>query len=128
MRSTVLRHTPVAYGWLVRRKLAADESRAWVMPYLTDAGVRRDVARFARGWTGRELAGSAEWLGRFDKPVLLCWTPDDPFFKIRLARWLVTAFPDATLVEFPGARTFVSLDQPGRLADEILLWLGGGAA
>ena len=28
-------------------------------------------------------------------------------------------FPDATLVEFPDARTFVSLDQPERLAEEI---------
>jgi pimeloyl-ACP methyl ester carboxylesterase len=128
MRTTVLRHSPVAFGWLVRRKLAAEESRAWVTPYLTDPGVRRDVARFARGWTGEELAGSASWLGRFDKPVLLCWAPGDPFFKLRLAQRLAATFPDATLVEFPEARTFVSLDQPERLADEVLGWLGGGAA
>ena len=30
-----------------------------------------------------------------------------------------TTFPDARLVEFPDALTFVSLDQPGRLAEEI---------
>lgn len=128
MRSRVLRHSPVAFGWLVRRRLAADESRAWVTPYLDDAGVRRDVTAFARGWTGDELRDSARWLGRFDKPVLLCWAPEDPFFKLRLARRLVEAFPDATLVEFPGARTFVSLDQPERLAEEVVAWLGGAGA
>jgi pimeloyl-ACP methyl ester carboxylesterase len=128
MRSRRLRHSPLAYGWLVRRDLTAAQSRSWVTPYLTDPGVRRDVAGFARGWTGEELKYSARWLGRFDKPVLLCWAPSDPFFKVRLARQLVGTFPDATLVEFPGARTFVSLDQPGRLADEVLGWLGGGSA
>jgi pimeloyl-ACP methyl ester carboxylesterase len=60
--------------------------------------------------------------------VLICWGLDDPFFKPRLARQLADTFPDSTLVEFPGARTFVSLDQPQRLADEILRWLGGASA
>lgn len=128
MRSTLLRNSKLGFGWLVRRDLAAEESRAWIEPYLTDAGVRRDVTAFARGWTGDELEDSARWLQRFTRPVLLCWAPDDPFFKLRLARRLVTTFPDATLIQFPGARTFVSLDQPERLADEILRWLGGASA
>ena len=51
--------------------------------------------------------------------MLLCWAPKDPFFKIDLAHRLADAFPDARLVEFPDALTFVSLDQPGRLAEEI---------
>lgn len=128
MRSTFLRNSKLGFGWLVRRRLGPEESRAWIEPYLTDAGVRRDVSAFARGWTGEELEDSARWLERFDKPVLLCWAPDDPFFKIRLGRQLASTFPDATLVEFPGARTFVSLDQPERLSAEILGWLGGGPA
>lgn len=128
MRWSVLRHSPLGFGWLVRRKLAPAESRAWITPYLTDPGVRRDVTAFARGWTGEELAGSARWLTRFDKPVLVCWGADDPYFKLRLAHWLAATFPDTTLVELPGARTFVSLDQPERLADEILGWLGGVSA
>ena len=36
-----------------------------------------------------------------------------------LAHRLVGTFPDARLVEFPDALTFVSLDQPARLAEEI---------
>ena len=124
MRSSLLRNSKLGFGWLVRRDLAPEESRAWITPYLTDAGVRRDVTAFARGWTGDELRDSARWLERFDKPVLLCWAPGDPFFKLRLAHQLAGTFPDATLVEFPGARTFVSLDQPEQLAGQILAWLG----
>jgi pimeloyl-ACP methyl ester carboxylesterase len=126
MRSTFLRNSKLGFGWLVRRDLAPEESRRWVTPYLADAGVRRDVATFARGWRPDELADSARWLGNFDKPVLLAWAPGDPFFKHDLAKRLLATFPDATLLEFRGARTFVSLDQPERLADEIAAWVGVG--
>ena len=88
-------------------------------PYLTDAGVRRDVTTFARGWRPDALVEVATRLGEFDRPVLLCWAPDDRFFKLDLAHRLADAFPDARLVEFPDALTFVSLDQPGRLAEVI---------
>jgi pimeloyl-ACP methyl ester carboxylesterase len=123
MRSSFLRHSRVGFGGLVRRDLAPEETRAWVTPYLTDAGVRRDVAAFARGWRKDELSAAARWLTSFDRPVLLCWAPGDPFFTYDLAKRLLGTFPDATLVEFRDAGTFVSLDQPERLADEIVGWL-----
>ncbi len=119
MRSTFLRNSRLGFGGLVKRKIGAEESRAWVAPYLTDAGVRRDVAAFARGWSPADLADVATRLPGFTKPVLLCWGPDDGFFKIALGRRLESTFPNATLVEIPDALTFVSLDQPDRLATEI---------
>ena len=124
MRSSFLRHSRLGFGGLVRRQIEAEESRPWVTPYLTDKGVRRDVTTFAKGWDPDELVNAARWLETFDKPVLLCWAPSDPFFKLELAKRLLATFPDATLVEFPDARTFVSLDQPERLAEEIGRWLG----
>jgi pimeloyl-ACP methyl ester carboxylesterase len=122
MRSSFLRNSKLGFGWLVRRDLAPEESRRWVTPYLTDAGVRRDVATFCRGWRSDALSEVSKRMAEFDRPVLLCWAPGDPFFKYELAERLLATFPDATLVEFPGARTFVSLDQPERLAEEIAMW------
>jgi pimeloyl-ACP methyl ester carboxylesterase len=119
MRLAVLRNSRIGFGWLVRRKLTADESRPWVTPYLTDSGVRRDVRAFLKAWRSADLADVATRLPEFRRPVLLCWAPKDPFFKIDLARRLADTFPDARLVEFPDALTFVSLDQPARLAEEI---------
>ena len=64
----------------------AEESRPWVTPYLSDAGVRRDVTDVRPRLDRRdELDGPAPWLARFDRPVLLCWAPKDPFFKLSLA-------------------------------------------
>lgn len=119
MRPAVLRNSKLGFGWLVRRRLSSAESRAWVTPYLTDAGVRRDTATFARGWSAQDLVDIATRLPRFENPVLLCWAPADRFFKIALGRRLEAVFPNATLVEIPDALTFVALDQPARLAQEI---------
>ena len=95
-------------------------------PYLTDAGVRRDVAPLRAGLDRPGADRLRRWLERFDRPVLLCWAPDDPFFKLPAGPAAGAARSRTpTLVEFAGARTFVSLDQPERLADEIVRWLGG---
>ena len=51
--------------------------------------------------------------------MLIAWAPEDRFFKIGLGERLAETFPDARLVRFPDARTFVALDQPERLAEEI---------
>jgi len=123
MRSSFLRNSKLGFGWLVRRDLAPEESRRWVTPYLTDAGVRRDVATFCRGWRPDALSEVSTRMAAFDRPTLLAWAPGDPFFKYDLAKRLLATFPDATLVEFRGARTFVSLDQPDRLAEEIVRWV-----
>jgi pimeloyl-ACP methyl ester carboxylesterase len=123
LRSGALRTSKLGFGWLVGRRLTAAETLPWVTPYLTDPGVRRDVAAFARAWRPEDLADVAERLPSFTRPVLLCWAPADRFFRIELGRRLEQTFPDARLVEIPDARTFVSLDQPARLADEIVGFL-----
>jgi pimeloyl-ACP methyl ester carboxylesterase len=62
------------------------------------------------------LLDTAAGLHAFDRPVLLAWAPEDPFFPLDHARRLAALFPDARLVEVPDSRAFVSLDQPERLA------------
>jgi pimeloyl-ACP methyl ester carboxylesterase len=119
MRSTFIRNSRLGFGGLVQRRIGAEESAAWVAPYLNDAGVRRDVVAFARGWAPADLADVATRLPGFTKPVLLCWAPADGFFKIALGRRLEATFPNARLVEIPDALTFVALDQPELLAKEI---------
>jgi pimeloyl-ACP methyl ester carboxylesterase len=119
VRMPWMRHGPLGFGPLVKRPLEAEETEGWVLPYLDDEGVRRDTARFLRGWRAADLADVATRLKQFDRPVLLVWAPEDRFFRISLARRLLGAFPDARLVEVPDARTFVALDQPERVASEI---------
>ncbi|MGH3363008.1 MAG: alpha/beta fold hydrolase [Nocardioides sp.] len=123
-RVSAVRTGPLGFGLLTKRKLTGEETRPWVRPYLDDAGVRRDTTTFLRAWDPADLADVATRLGEFGRPVLLCWAPADRFFKISLAHRLAATFPDCRLVEVPGARTFVALDQPGRLTDEITAFAG----
>lgn len=118
-RITALRHSLLGFGGLVEHPLDAAQTRGWVEPYLTDAGVRDDVRRFCRAVRPSELSDVATRLRRFPGPALLCWAPRDRFFTIEMGRRLQACFADARLVEIADARTFVPLDQPARLADEV---------
>lgn len=119
MKATAVRNSILGYGGLVEHPLDPAQTRAWIDPYLIDAGVRDDVRRFCREVRPRDLSDIATRLRRFPGPVLLCWAPRDPFFTIALGRRLEAAFADARLVEIEDSRAFVPLDQPGRVADEI---------
>jgi pimeloyl-ACP methyl ester carboxylesterase len=114
MRLRAARRLPIAYGWLANR--VPDELLdAWVEPIFSDAGVRRDTRRVLAGVDPELLLDNTARLREFDRPVLIAWAPEDRFFPLEHARRLAAIFPDARVVEVPGSRTFVSLDQPERL-------------
>jgi pimeloyl-ACP methyl ester carboxylesterase len=119
MRATAVRHSPAGYGMLAA-DLDADQTRAWAEPCLTDAAIREDVARFARAVDPGELLDVDSRLGAFDGPALMVWGTKDNFFKPEFARRLVEVFADGRMVEVEGGRTFVPLEHPERLAQEIL--------
>lgn len=123
IRPTVLRHSVLGYGALVATPLDPELTRRWITPALTDAGVRRDAARFMRGIRPADLLDVSSRLDRFTKPVLLVWGSADRFFKLSFAQRLRDLFPDARLVEVGGGRTFLPLDDPQRVAAEILAGL-----
>ena len=126
MRSTAVRHSPAGFGMLAA-EFDAEQTRRWVEPLLSDAGVREDTARFARAVDSSELLDVSTRLDRFPGPVLLVWGAADRFFKVDFARRLLDAFSDARLVEIEGGRTFVAIEHPGRLAEEIAALVGAPA-
>ena len=119
LRLRPLRRLPIAYGWLTKRRLPDELLDAWVQPFLRDAGVRRDTRRVFAGVDRGLLLDTAARLREFDRPVLIAWAPEDPFFPLEHARRLEAIFPDARLVEVPNSHTFVSQDQPEVLAELI---------
>ena len=119
MRLAALRRLPIAYGTLSKRPLPDDLLASWVEPFLTDGGIRRDTRRALAGVDRTLLLDNTARLVEFDRPVLLAWAPEDPFFPLDHARRLAAIFPDARLVEVPDSRTLVSRDQPERLAELI---------
>lgn len=108
-----------AYGQLAATPIPRSTFDGWVEPARRDAGVRRDVGKVLRGITTRETMRAIAVLRRFDRPTLLVWGRADPFFAASHPERLATDIPDARLEWVEGAKTFVPLDAPGRLADLI---------
>jgi pimeloyl-ACP methyl ester carboxylesterase len=119
-RLTFVRHSALGFGLLAREPFDRAQTRAWVAPCLHDRAIRQDSAAFARAVDPQELLGVTQRLRDFDRPALLVWGDADRFFKISFAERLRDTLPDARLVPIPGGRTFVPLDHPQRLADEIV--------
>lgn len=119
MRPEALRHSALGFGLLAGKPLDPELTMRWSTPSRTDKGVRRDTSRFLRAMKPRELLDVSTRLGAFGKPVTLVWGTADRFFTLEHAQRLRDAFPDARLVEVEGGRTFLPLDEPQRVADEI---------
>jgi pimeloyl-ACP methyl ester carboxylesterase len=119
MRVPAARRLPMAYGGLTKRPVPDDVTDAWVGPALSDADVRRDLARFLRSVKPEILLDAAARLPAFTKPVLIAWAREDRFFPIDHGRRLAALFPNARFEEIPDSRTFVSEDAPERLAQLI---------
>jgi pimeloyl-ACP methyl ester carboxylesterase len=119
IRFNAVRRAPIGYGWLAKRRLDDSLLDRWTEPIRADAAVRRDTARFLRGVSKRYTLEAAERLREFDRPALVAWGRDDRFFKPTYAERLADAIPDSRLEWIDDARTFVSIDQPQRLAELI---------
>ena len=92
---------------------------SWMAPGLHDPGVKRDAKKVTAGMNKRYTLEAAEKLRGSDLPILLAWAPGDKFFPIKYAERLASEAGNARIVQIPDANTFVPLDQPQRLADEI---------
>jgi pimeloyl-ACP methyl ester carboxylesterase len=119
MRFARMRRLPNAFGWLIKHDFDDAPTRDWVEPYLTDRGIRRDTAKVLRGIDPRYTIEAAEKLRSFDRPTLLAWAVEDRFFKVPFAERLAATINGATLERIEDSYTFVSEDQPERLAELI---------
>ena len=118
MRLAALRNSALGFGLLISRpdkQVTAD----WIAPCLNDSHICRDLAALLRQIAITDLTDVATRLHRFDKPVTLVWGQGDRVFTPKLGRRLAAAFTNAKLIEVPGARTFVSMDEPDAVIDAI---------
>jgi len=92
---------------------------SWMAPAKTDSKVLRDAGKVTAGMNKRHTLAAAEKLRDSQLPILLTWAPGDKYFPISYAERLAGEAGNAKLVRIPDAKTFVALDQPQRLAEEI---------
>jgi pimeloyl-ACP methyl ester carboxylesterase len=108
-----------AFKPFAKTKIPDELIDSWMAPALHDRGVKHDTKKVTVGMNKRYTLEAAEKLSSSELPLLLTWAPGDKLFPISYAERLKSTTPNARIVQIPDASTFVALDQPQRLADEI---------
>jgi pimeloyl-ACP methyl ester carboxylesterase len=119
MRLKAARNSPIGFGWLSKRGIDPEISHQYMRPALSDAAIRRDLGKVMNGVNPKYTQDAAAKLAGFDRPVLIVWAPEKDFFPWEHAERLARTFPDARLERMDDSYTFVSEDQPERLAELI---------
>jgi pimeloyl-ACP methyl ester carboxylesterase len=108
-----------AFAPFATTKIPDDLIASWMEPSTHDSGVMRDTRKVTAGMNKRHTLAAAEKLQMTNIPLRLLWAPGDKFFPIEYAERLATEVHNSEIVQIQNAKTFVPLDQPQRVADEI---------
>jgi pimeloyl-ACP methyl ester carboxylesterase len=118
-RFNVIQRLPTAYGFVTSRPMPADIMRSFTDPIRLNAGVRRDFRRMLRAVDTKYTFEAAANLTNFDKPALVLWAENDKIFPRDHGRRLAKLLPQGRFELVADSRTFISEDQPERLAAAI---------
>lgn len=108
-----------AFAPFARTEIPDELIASWMRPAMEDGAVMRDLKKVTGGMNKRHTLAAAEKLRGSQLPIRLLWAPGDKFFPISYAERLAGEAGNARIVQIPGAKTFVPLDQPERVATEI---------
>jgi pimeloyl-ACP methyl ester carboxylesterase len=119
MRIRALRKTPIAYGFLSKHGPGDETLESYAGPASRNSSIRRDLSKAMKDIKPSYTIEAAKSFPRFEHPVLIAWSTEKAFFPWRHAEQLARDFPNARLERIDDSYTFVSEDQPERLAELI---------
>jgi pimeloyl-ACP methyl ester carboxylesterase len=102
-----------------KEQISPELVASWLQASSGDPALRRDLRKVTSGMNKRYTNEAAERLRGSQLPILLAWAPGDRYFPLSYAERLASEAGNARIVQIPDAKTFVPLDQPQRLAEEI---------
>jgi pimeloyl-ACP methyl ester carboxylesterase len=108
-----------AFAPFSRKGIPADLVASWLGAGTRDSASLRDLKKVTVGLNKSYTLDAAEKLRGTELPIRLLWAPGDKFFPIKYAERLAGEVSNAEVVRIPDAKTFVPLDQPERVAEEI---------
>jgi pimeloyl-ACP methyl ester carboxylesterase len=115
-----------AFKPFTRKPIPPELIASWMEPGMNDKGVRRDLKKVTVGMNKRYTLEAAAKLRGSQLPLLFAWAPGDKLFPLSYAERLAGEAGNARIVEIADANTFVPLDQPQRLSEEIAGFVAGG--
>ena len=124
LRLRWLRHLPIAFGALSKRRVPENQFLSWIEPLRRDPKVRRDLDKYLRSVPTRfQLLEWAEQQRIFTGHVLVVWAREDRLMPAEHAERLVESFENAELVWVDDSRTLIPVDQPEVLMAHLELFL-----
>jgi pimeloyl-ACP methyl ester carboxylesterase len=115
-----IRRSPLMMGWMAKRPLSAELIHSWTEPGLSDRRIRHDFRAYTNNmWSKAACVAATEALGRFGRPALVLWAPENKVMPPEHGRRLADLL-DAPLIEVDDAYVLLSHDQPALLANHIL--------
>jgi pimeloyl-ACP methyl ester carboxylesterase len=109
----------LAFAPFTKKKLPPELIASWMRPAMKVPGVMHDLKKVTTGMNKRYTLEAAQKLRGSQLPIRLLWAPGDRLFPISHAERLASEAGNAEVIQIPDASTFVALDQPERVAQEI---------
>ena len=120
LRPRFIRHLPIAFGDLSKKRVPEDQFQSWLEPLRRDRKVRRDFDKYLRSVPTRtQLLDWSEQQRAFKGQVLVVWAREDKLMPPEHARRLAEHFENAELVWVDDSRTLIPIDQPAVLTDHL---------
>ena len=125
LRPRVLRHLPITFGGLSKKRVPNEQFLSWIEPLRRDKRIRRDLNKYLRSIpTKDQLLDWSDQQRAFRGPVLVVWAREDVLMPLAHAERLAEHFESAELVWIDDSRTLVPIDQPEALATHLARFLG----
>ena len=120
LRSRFLRHLPIAFGGLSKRRVPDDQFLSWTEPLRRDRKVRRDLEKYLRRVPKRtQLLEWAEQQCAFKGHVLVVWAREDRLMPPEHAERLADCFEYTEFVWVDDSSTLIPIDQPETLTAHL---------
>ena len=122
IRSRAFLHSAMGFGGCFNDRALIDGEfhELFVAPLLRDPARMRGLQRYLRSLKWDVVDGFAQGHGALTMPVRLVWGADDPTFPVSHARRMVSQFPNADIVEIPGAKLLAHEEKPAEVAGALL--------
>ena len=113
LRPRMLRHLPVTFGGLSKKRVPDEQFMSWLEPLRRDRRARRDLNKYLRHVPKKkQLLEWAEHQRAFAGAVLVVWARDDKLMPLQHAERLAEHFEHAELLWVDDSRTLIPIDQP----------------
>ena len=124
LRPRWIRHLPLTFGALSKRRVPDDLFRSWIHPLRHNPKVRRDLNKYLRNVPKpKQLLEWADQQRTFAGPVLIVWARHDKLMPPTHAERLAQHFQNTHLVWIDDSRTLIPTDHPKILTDHLSTYL-----